>query len=114
MAKQLVTNLDTKKYSRYFKAFGDPSRLKILGLLAAAELTVTEIVKAVGLSQPTVSRHLAVLRDADLVVDRRDGQRVYYLLNKNSVTSCCSGLCNCLEIPVKVEIKEIKKKKRKK
>lgn len=90
--------LTERRFSRFFKAFGDPTRLKILSSLSGGELTVGEIVKAVGLSQPTISRHLAILRDADIVQDRRDGQQVYYSLNKDVVEGCCMGFCDCLQI----------------
>ena len=92
--------MDTKAFSKSFKAFGDPSRLRILSLLARGELTVNEIVAEIGLSQSTVSRHLAILREADAVVDRRDGQQVFYSLNRKSVQDCCSGFCGCLMIPI--------------
>jgi len=106
-------NIDEKLYSKLFKAFGDQSRLKIIAMLAAKEMTVNDIAKAVGLSQPTVSRHLSILKDADLVVDRRDKQRVFYILNKDSVMTCCIGFCDCLEITTeggKIEIKGYRKK----
>jgi DNA-binding transcriptional ArsR family regulator len=92
--------MDEKAYTKYFKAFGDPTRLRILVYLATGEMTVGDIVKAVGLSQPTVSRHLAILRDANAVIDRRDGQRVYYRLNKVAVNNCCDGFRTCLAIRV--------------
>jgi DNA-binding transcriptional ArsR family regulator len=91
-------NIDEKLYSRLFKAFGDKSRLRIIALLANNELTVNEIAEKIGLSQPTISRHLGILKDADLVHDRRDKQRIYYSLNKDSVQACCIGFCDCLEI----------------
>jgi DNA-binding transcriptional ArsR family regulator len=100
--------VDTKKYSKYFKAIGDPSRLKIIALISSKELTVNEIAEHIGLSQPTISRHLAILRDAEIVIDRRDKQSIYYKLNKNSVENCCSGFCECVAIPVK----KTKKKKK--
>ena len=101
-------NIDEKLYSRLFKAFGDRSRLKIIAFLANNELTVNEIVKKVGLSQPTVSRHLGILKDANLVIDRRDKQRIYYSLNKESVQACCIGFCDCIEAQ-EVTIKSEKK-----
>ena len=52
-------NIDEKLYSKLFKAFGDRSRLKIIAIVAAKEVTVNEITDKVGLSQPTVSRLLA-------------------------------------------------------
>ena len=89
--------MDEKTFSKYFKAFSDRSRLRILQLVSCKEMTVTEIVKAVHLSQPTVSRHLAILREAGIAVDRRDGQRVYYSLNKKAVQNCCICFCDGLE-----------------
>jgi len=93
--------MDEKTFSKYFKAFGDPSRLKILTLLSAKEMTVNEIAKGIGISQPATSRHLAILREADIVIDRREGQHVFYSLNKQSVNSCCTGFCDCLKVTVK-------------
>jgi len=98
----MTHKIDRKTYSKYFKAFGDPTRLRILTLLATNEMTVGEIVKKVGLSQPTVSRHLAILREAEVVTDRRDGQQVFYSLNKTSVENCCSGFCDCLSIQIRL------------
>ena len=92
--------MEEKTYSKYFKAFGDPTRLRILALLASGELTVTEITNKIGLSQSTISRHLGVLRDAGAVLDRRDGQQVYYSLNKSNVEDCCQGFCTVLRIPL--------------
>jgi DNA-binding transcriptional ArsR family regulator len=95
-------SMNEKRFSKFFKAFGDPSRLRILMLLSGQEMTVNDIVKAVELSQPTVSRHLAILREAEVVADRREGQKVYYSLNKKIVGGCCVGFCDCLAIPVRV------------
>lgn len=89
--------MNEKTFSKYFKAFSDRSRLRILQLLSSKEMTVNEIVKAVHLSQPTVSRHLAILRDAGIAIDRRDGQRIYYSLNKKAVQNCCICFCDGLE-----------------
>ncbi|NIP42848.1 MAG: winged helix-turn-helix transcriptional regulator [candidate division Zixibacteria bacterium] len=102
--------MEIKIYSKYFKAFSDPTRLKIIRLLAGKEMSVNDIVAAIGLSQPTVSRHLGILRDANVVIDRREGQQVYYRLNRESVQQCCSSFCDCLEIPVRIEIRKKKKK----
>ena len=120
MKKQAYINLDDRSFSKYFKAFSDQSRLKILKLLTSKELTVNEIVAKIGLSQPTVSRHLGILREAGVVIDRRDGQKVYYGLNKGAVQNCCEGFCSCLMIriepekPAKSSKKAAKPKKSKK
>jgi ArsR family transcriptional regulator len=95
--------MDERTFSKYFKAFGDPTRLRILTLLSSKEMTVGDIVAAVGLSQPAISRHLAILREAGILSDRRDRQSVYYSLNKGAVENCCDGFCKCLEIPDRPE-----------
>jgi len=94
--------MDRKALSRYFKAFSDLSRLTILELLARKDLTVTEITAGVGLSQSAVSRHLSILRAADVVEATRNGQNVIYSLNRENVSICCEDLCNCLEVTPKL------------
>ncbi len=69
-----------KNLERVMKAASDGTRLRILNLLGPGPLCVCEIVEAVGLSQSTVSRHLAVLRDAGLIEDEKRGKWAYYML----------------------------------
>lgn len=64
--------------SRAMKAMSHPLRLKILCLLGSAEVSVQEIVEAVGTSQSNISQHLAILRDKGVLRARRDANRVYY------------------------------------
>lgn len=65
-----------------FQILGDPTRLRILALLAArAELCVCDFTRVLKLSQPMISRHLAQLRAAALVSDRRDGVWIHYRLH---------------------------------
>jgi DNA-binding transcriptional ArsR family regulator len=61
-----------------FAALAEPQRLRILDLLLEAERPVGEIVNAIALSQPAVSKHLRVLREAGLVAARVDAQRRIY------------------------------------
>lgn len=63
-----------------FKAFSDPTRLRILGLLASGEICVCNIHECLGIPQPTASRHLAYLRKKNLVDTRKDGLWVHYRL----------------------------------
>jgi ArsR family transcriptional regulator len=63
-----------------FKALADQTRLRILGLLGAGEVCVCEIHESLRIPQPTASRHLAYLKRAGLVADRRDGLWVHYRL----------------------------------
>jgi DNA-binding transcriptional ArsR family regulator len=64
-----------------FKALADPTRREILRLLSERSLTAGEIVSRFSISQPAVSRHLGVLRQAGLVTAERDGQSVRYALD---------------------------------
>lgn len=64
-----------------FKALSDPTRREILRLLGAGELTAGQIVDQFTISQPAVSRHLAVLRQAGLVTAVRSGQNIVYALD---------------------------------
>jgi ArsR family transcriptional regulator len=66
--------------SRLFKALGDETRLRIVALLSHGELCVCHLERALGLSQPNVSRQLGILRAAGVVADRRQGNWVYYRL----------------------------------
>jgi len=66
--------------AKYFRAFGDPTRLQMLELLRERELTVGELVEQVGSSQPRVSAHLACLRWCGFVRARRHGRAVFYRL----------------------------------
>jgi len=63
-----------------FRAFVDPTRLRVLHLLLSGESCVGDIVSVLELPQPLVSRHLAYLRRAGLVVDRRVGKWKHYSL----------------------------------
>ena len=63
-----------------FKALADETRLRIVNLVGHRELCVCHIVEALGLGQSKVSRHLAHLRNAGLVNDRREGLWMYYSL----------------------------------
>ncbi len=67
--------------SDVFNAIAEPQRRKILNLLAQGERSVNEIVEALGLKQPQVSKHLRVLREVDLVSVREAGQQRFYQIN---------------------------------
>jgi ArsR family transcriptional regulator, arsenate/arsenite/antimonite-responsive transcriptional repressor len=63
-----------------FKGLADMTRLRILNLLLHGELCVCDIQFVLGSSQPNISRHLTYLRNSGLVLDRREGARIYYRL----------------------------------
>ena len=80
LANNIICKEDASKKSKFFKALGDSTRLKILGLLAIKELCVCEVMVALELTQPTASHHLRILENVDLVTDRKDGKWVFYSL----------------------------------
>jgi len=68
-----------------FNAIAEPRRRDILDYLASRERPVGEIVTALGLAQPSVSKHLRVLLDVGLVGARRDGRQVFYRTNAEGI-----------------------------
>jgi DNA-binding transcriptional ArsR family regulator len=68
-----------------FNAVAEPRRRDILDYLAPGERPVGDIVEALGLAQPSVSKHLRVLRDVGLVEVRRDGRQAFYRTNAEGI-----------------------------
>jgi ArsR family transcriptional regulator len=76
----LIATLPMDNLASYFKGLADEKRLRILNLLFHGELCGCDIQHVLGVTQSNVSRHLAYLKNAGLVVDRRVANRVYYSL----------------------------------
>jgi ArsR family transcriptional regulator, arsenate/arsenite/antimonite-responsive transcriptional repressor len=76
----------------FAKAIADETRQKIMGECCCCWLSVNEIVEKVGFSQPTISHHLAILRDAGLVNIREEGKQTFYSLNQERIVACCGQL----------------------
>lgn len=72
------TRSDLRTIASQLRALADPTRLRILKLLEPGELCVCDITTVIGLAPSTISRHLAVLRRAALVNDRREGKWIHY------------------------------------
>ena len=68
-----------------FKSLADPTRRKILQLLRGGEMTAGELAEKFDMTKPSMSHHFAVLKQADLIEARRDGQQIYYSLNTTVV-----------------------------
>lgn len=64
-----------------FKALADPTRREILKLLGRGEMSAGRIAERFDMTKPSMSHHFAVLKEADLVTTRRDGQQIFYALN---------------------------------
>lgn len=68
-----------------FKALNDPTRRRILELLQERDMTAGEIVEQFNISGPSISHHLDLLKQAQLVTAEKDGQYIYYSLNTTVV-----------------------------
>jgi len=77
---------DVDLLAKYFRGFGDPTRLRILSLLSQDERSVGELVSTLDQPQPKVSNHLACLRWCGFVVAERRGKRVFYRIADDRVT----------------------------
>ncbi|MBU0492135.1 MAG: metalloregulator ArsR/SmtB family transcription factor [Chloroflexi bacterium] len=76
----------------FCKALSDDTRQRILQMLLEGEMCVSDIVAAFAMSQPTISHHLGVLRQFNLVTSRKEGQQVFYTINRENVMECCGQL----------------------
>jgi ArsR family transcriptional regulator, arsenate/arsenite/antimonite-responsive transcriptional repressor len=76
----------------FAKALADETRQKIMKLCCCQWLSVTEMVEQLDVAQPTVSHHLAVLREAGLVNIRPEGKQTFYSLNQERVALCCGQI----------------------
>jgi ArsR family transcriptional regulator len=79
-----------REASEAMQAMAHPLRLKILCLVGSQELSVLEIVDAVGTSQSNISQHLAVLRDQGILAARKDANKVYYRIGDARVLKMIS------------------------
>jgi DNA-binding transcriptional ArsR family regulator len=76
----------------FCKALADETRQQILEMLMEGERCVGDIVDAFSMSQPTISHHLSVLKQFDLVTSRKEGKQVFYAINRDNVVECCGQL----------------------
>ena len=73
-----------REYVNVFKALSDPNRIRIIKMLSERELCMCEVREMLNLSNSTVSKHLTILRDANLLLDSKDGKWVNFQLNDKS------------------------------
>jgi len=86
---RLLVNL--KKVAGFYKALGDETRLKIIEMMSDYEMCVCEIIDRLKMSQPAVSHHLKILKNAGIVQDSREGKWIYYSLNEDVFTDVFAG-----------------------
>lgn len=80
--------------NKTFQALSDPTRREILRMLRKEDLTAGEISQHFNISRPSISHHLNVLKNADLVLDERKGQYIYYSLNTTVLDEVMAWFAN--------------------
>jgi ArsR family transcriptional regulator len=100
--------LDTKTLAKYksraqvMKALAHPARLYLVDILSDGERCVCDLTRLVNLDTSTVSKHLAVLRNAGIVSDDKRGTQVFYQLR----VTCIGGLFDCMENVIRTAARE--------
>lgn len=77
----------------YFAVLAEPNRLRIMHAVCESERSVGDIVGETGISQPNVSRHLALMLQRGLVRRRRDGNQIYYAIADRATPEICRAVC---------------------
>ena len=97
------TDSDLATAAGYFHALADQTRLRVLELLRSGERCVCELAAGAGITQPRLSYHLRALREAGILLDRREGRWVHYRINPAAVAEltrlgellCCEDEGEC-------------------
>ncbi len=95
VARGVLAAEEAEQLARVFKALGDPTRVRLLSLIAAnpgGEACICDLVDPVGLSQPTVSHHMKQLVDAGLVTREQRGRWAFYRLVEARLDSLSDAL----------------------
>jgi len=91
----VLSAAEAERLAKTFKALGDPTRVRLLSLIAASgggEACICDLTKPVGLSQPTVSHHMKMLADAGLVVREQRGRWAYFRVVPEALESVSAAL----------------------
>lgn len=80
-----------------FKALADPTRREILALLRKGERTAGDLAERFDMTKPSMSHHFAVLKEADLITSRREGQQIWYGLNTTVVQDLMAWAIELME-----------------
>jgi DNA-binding transcriptional ArsR family regulator len=99
-----------KDPSIIFRALADPTRRQILAALKENDMRAGEIVDMFTISAPSVSRHLSILKSADLVSERRDGNSIIYHLHAENLAVCLSEFISTV-CPLEIVERHRKRKK---
>ena len=100
-----------KKTAYIFKALADPTRRQILQELKSGELAAGAIASLFDMTGPSISRHLTILKNADLITERKDGNRIIYRLEPDQLALCLNGFLSQVCPSQRRQRKKISKKK---
>ena len=89
-----------------FKALADPTRREILDLLRRGERTAGDLAERFDMTKPSMSHHFAVLKDADLITSRREGQQIWYGLNTTVVQDVAAWAMDLIASAKKKGVKQ--------
>jgi ArsR family transcriptional regulator len=92
---EVITPDDAEQLAHTFKALGDPTRVRLLSLIAAhdgGEACICDLIEPVGLAQPTVSHHMKQLADAGLVTREQRGKWAYYRIVTDALTALATAI----------------------
>lgn len=89
-------------YETIFKALGENTRIKIVKLLSIKPMYVCELESVLEMSQPRISQHLRILKQAGLVTMRKEGQRAVYALNEAAFEGWITGFTDFLRQPLEL------------
>lgn len=84
--------LGDKKTALIFKALGDENRIRILKLLRSGEKCACRILEELSITQPTLSHHMKILCDSELVIGRKDGKWIHYSLSAKGAETAVKSL----------------------
>ncbi len=90
-----------KRIYKAFKALGEPTRLKIIKMLSVQGMCVCELSEVLNMLQPRISQHLKILKDAELVIENKEGYFVCYTLNRDALKRLWQGFSQFLEADIK-------------
>ena len=94
------SEMDEKKTATIFKAFCDENRIRILKLLTTGEKCGCKLLEEINVTQPTLSHHMKILCDAEVVVGRKEGKWMYYSISEKGVEQAmeCLGQLTTLDV----------------
>lgn len=84
-------------FVKIFKALGEPTRLRILRILSVRPMYVCELESVLGISQPRISQHLKILKEAFILRESKEAQKTFYMLNGDIMEKTMQGLMDFLK-----------------